>query len=175
MKQHSGSLIAGLALIAFGVWLLLDDWFHFHIVIDKYFLRSWGLLIVGALAFGRAVAIRPRTTFYLPTLLFLGGLIYLLVDNGLIPPFQEMIVSCWVLAAGLAFIPGSLMGTGTWRGLLAGGLVSALGGILIFYSLGFIESLRFLDIYWPVAIILVGVAYLIYGMVSRRGGSVQSS
>ena len=49
-----------------------------------------------------------------------------------------------------------------------------LGSVLVLYSLGYIESLRVLDLYWPVGLILVGVAYLIYGVVRRDERSAKA-
>lgn len=166
--------IAGLLLIAIGLIILA----HRYIQVDFYFLRSYGLLLAGVWFFVAGISRQPRSGIYFATLAFTVGLYYLLGDLGYFEVSQGLTISVLTILLGFAEYPKFWLQTRNWKDLLYGNLIIIIGLLFLSYHLGLIADRAFdtiINDYWPVALIIVGLAYLIHslrlsGRVGEAGG-----
>ena len=164
----------GIILIVVGLAILLRE----HYYIDEYFLRSYGLLLIGLLGLFRAFSSRPRGGIYLFSILTLVGLYYILGDAGVYDIERGLTTSVFTLIAGAALFPRYLFGGRNWKDLLYGTLILAVGAIFLLFHLRVIPYYTFETIiidYWPVALIAIGLAYLVNGLWPRGGGNGEGS
>lgn len=171
MRRQSGSFI-GIFLILVGLALILRDYYYF----DRYFFRSFGFFIIGVLGFLRSFSSTPRRGLYISSIFLFIGLYYILADAGFYYAERGLNTSAFTLIAGLSFYPLFLFGERNWRHLLYGNLIIAVGVVFLLFHLRYIPYYTFESIildFWPVVLIVIGVAYLVQGLFSSKSRALQ--
>jgi hypothetical protein len=153
-------IFTGVLLIVVGFTILFRSYYD----LDFHFFRSYGLFLIGFLGLLKGLSAFPRRTIYLPFLLILVGMYYIGGDFGFYYTDQGLTVSVFVIFLGVSFYPLYLFVNRKWNYLLYGNLIILAGLLFLAYYLDFIPPHVFRMIvndYWPVAIIVIGLAYLI--------------
>ena len=162
MRKNTSAFI-GLFLILIGGALLFREFFYF----DRYFIRSFGFFILGVMGFFYAFSREPRKGLYISTIFLLVGSYYILADAGFYYTERGLNTSVYTLTAGIAFYPLFLFGKRNWKHMVFGNLLIGIGVLFLLFHFQVIPYFAFQNIiqdYWPVTLIIVGLAYLIHGL-----------
>lgn len=169
MKNKTSAFI-GIFLILIGVVLLLRD--YIDLDINKYTVRSYGLLFLGIAGFLLNLQRKPRRGMFVFPFLGLIGLYYTLGELDILSTTRGMTLSAFTIAFGLAHYPAYIFGSiRSLNKLIVGNIVLLVGLIFLSYELEYISTRLFvtiIDDYWPVALILVGVGFIINSIIQRR-------
>jgi len=152
----------GIALIVFGAAILLRK---FHFIELEYWSIFWPLLILlGLVIAGRGFSSNSHGRVFWGTVLFLFSLYFLLrsgdfnVASGfLFPPSVFLII-------GLGFLMLFVNNPREWYFLLLALFFGGIGSLLLLVNYGYLyywDVWELVRTYWPVALILVGVALLL--------------
>ena len=163
-------VIAALALIVIGVALLLvqfvpelQNWY-------RSLSFSWPMIVVGVGALLLILGLLSGAPAMAVPACIVGGI-------GLLLSWQERTghweswAYVWTLIpgfTGVGTVLAALLGGKTRRGL-RGGLSLILISAVLFVIFGaFFGGLDWVGPYWPVLLIVAGLALLVYGLVARR-------
>ncbi|MCB0277069.1 MAG: hypothetical protein KDI06_19780, partial [Calditrichaeota bacterium] len=126
------------------------------------------LVALGILWLARVLTVRPRRRLYPGFLILMLGLFYLGVEWDLVELSRATLVTALILIAGLAVFPSFLLGKKSLP-FLANGVVLTITGILfwLYVDMDF-PSFYYLETYWPVALVIIGAAYLLQATLSGR-------
>lgn len=167
-------LFTGVFLILIGLAVLFRPYYD----LDIYFFRSYGLFLIGLLGLFKGLSASPRRGIYLPFFITLVGIYYILGNFGFYDIERGLTVSVFIIFLGISFYPLYLSVNRKWNYLLYGNLVILTGLIFLAYYLDFVPPHIFralVNDYWPVAIIIIGLAYLINAFKQNRKHSVSGS
>lgn len=159
-------LFTGVLLIVIGFAILFRSYYD----LNFYFFRSYGLFLLGLLGLLKGLSASPRRGIYLPVLLILVGMYYIGGDFGFYYVDRGLTVSVFIISLGLSFYPLYIFVAHKWNYLLYGNLIILAGLFFLAYYLDFIPPHLFRAIvndYWPVAIIVIGLAYLINSFIQN--------
>ncbi len=166
--------IVGILLILAGLYLLLRPYFH----LDIYLFCSYGLLLGGLLGLYSGLQHRPHRGIYFFSWLTLMGLFYTLGEWQLYEVDRGLTLSAFFIALGLACYPAFIFGNRNWNRLLVGNLLLLTGLVFLSYNYGLISTRLFdaiFEDYWPLALIFLGIGFLINSMVRQRSRHHQMS
>lgn len=172
MSAKSSPFI-GVALILIGLAILFERYYGF----DIYFLRSYGFVAIGAVGLWRGVQTQPRRFIWISSFILGLGLYFLPVEWGLNYIERGLTIAVIPLIAGGAFLVSYLLCGRRWKQLVYGGLIAGIGLFFLGYYLNLIPGEIFITIvddYWPLALVMLGIAYLFYGWASARQRNVTS-
>ena len=158
--KKTGSGVLGILFIFIGLILIFKQ-YHFW---DFYFLKSYGLFIVGILLFVQGIILKPRRRIYLSTILILIGLFYILSDFDLFYTSRRLLLPVYIIILGLGFYPLFLFQNKRWDFLLAGNVILLIGIIFLFWHLELINHLFLINLannYWPLILIIFGIIFLV--------------
>ncbi len=157
----------GVLLILIGLAILFERYYQ----LDIYFLRSYGLVLLGGVGLTRGIRRTPHRRIWISTF-FLGvGLFYLFEEYGLYVIDKGLTIAVLPLVAGAAFLITFFLCGRFWKHLIYGGLITALGLFFLAYYINLVPGEIFItviDDYWPLALVVLGVAYLIHGWTANR-------
>ncbi len=151
----------GIILIIIGVALLIHRFGVYHIEFS-YILWSV-VMIYGAVAVVRGFSGSQTGRVFFGTVLFLYGLYFLLRTTEYVELRGHMFIPATFIITGFAFIMMFLNNPREWTFLVPAAILVGFGAIYILSDTGFLspwdvrENVR---LYWPVALILIGVAIL---------------
>ena len=160
-------VLAGILLILIGFAMLLKP----HFTLDFYLFRSYGLFLLGILGLLKGLNASPRRSIYLPVFILALGAYYILGDAGFYYTDRGLTVSVIILLLGVSFYPLYFLVSRKWSYLLYGNLMMAVGLLFLAYYLDYIPPYIFRTVvedYWPVALIIIGVAYLINSLTRHK-------
>lgn len=172
MKKNS-SAIMGIILILFGIALIFRKYHFFNF----YYLKSYGSFLVGILFLIQGISRSSLPRIYFSSVITLIGLYYILDSFDIIYAYRELSISVYMLIFGLAFYPVFFFGKKKLNYLLIGNLITLVGLIFLFWHLEIIDHhflIRFIDNYWPLAIVLLGIIFLIgsFQFPQKKSGEV---
>ena len=166
-----GAYFIGILFILAGVFILFNE-FRWQMDIGAF--RSYGLLLLGGLLFLRALSRSDHRGIFLASALTLSGLFFTLGEMALYPLDNGLITASLTLIVGLSFLLRALLGRlNWWDGFWAIAFMTLSVFFYLFY-LGYVPDELFITIfddYWPVGLILIGVAYLLNALTGERRGS----
>lgn len=160
-------VLTGILLIIIGLAILLKPYYD----LDFYFFRSYGLFILGILGLMKGLSASPRRNIYLPVFILALGAYYILGDAGFYFTDRGLTVSVIILLLGVSFYPLYFLVNRKWSYLLYGNLIMAAGLLFLAYYLEYIPTYIFRTVvedYWPVALIIIGIAYLVNSFTRRN-------
>ena len=161
----------GIALIVLGLALLMD---RLHVLRVDFAQIFWSLMMLfGILKVVGGFSGNLRGRIFWGTVLFLFGLFFLLrtidrieIDAHMFPPATFLIV-------GIAFFMMFLNNVRDWHYIIPAVLLIGVGGAFTLTEFGYLsrwEVWEAVRMYWPVALILLGL-----GLIMRRRMRVQSN
>ncbi len=162
MHSHHQKAL-GIFLVLAGFLLLLLPYTE----LNWYFMRSYGFLLLGAAGLWRILFLNSRQGVYLASFLFLTGLYFLLAQWGVYDISRGLTISVITLILGICFYPPFFLKARKWEYLIVGNLVIMMGLLFLMRYLGLIPSrvlVRVVDDYWPVFLIIIGLALLIQAL-----------
>ena len=139
--------------------------------IDWYVIRSYGFLLLGGAGLWRTIVLKSPRGVYLSSFLFLLGGYFLLAEWGLYDIQRGLNISVITLFLGISFYPLFFFKARNWEYLIVGNLVIIMGLLFLLRYLGLIPSrilVRVVDDYWPVFLIIIGLALLIQSFTRSR-------
>ncbi len=156
----------GVALILFGTALLLT---RFHLLDVRFSQVFWPLIMLfGIATVSRGYTRDRRGKIYWGTVLFLYGLYFFLRSMENIEFRAYMFFPATFLVFGVAFVMVYLHNVRDWFLLIPASILCGIGVLFIMTEYGYVYGLDVWEAihrYWPVALILIGVA-----MIMRRRG-----
>lgn len=167
-------VLAGSILIIIGFAILLKPYY----ILDIYFFRSYGLFILGILGLLKGLSASPRRNIYLPVFILTLGAYYLLGDAGFYYIDRGLTITVVILLLGVSFYPLYFLVNRKWSYLLYGNLIMAVGLLFLAYYLDYIPTYIFRTVvedYWPVALIIIGIAYLINSLIRHNDYHISGS
>lgn len=159
--------LAGILLVIIGFAILLKPYY----TLDFYFLRSYGLFLLGILGLLKGLNASPRRSIYLPVFILSLGAYYILGGAGFYEIDRGLTLSVIMLLSGVSFYPLYFLVSRKWSYLLYGNLMMAVGLLFLAYYLDYIPTYIFRTVvedYWPVVLIIIGVAYLINSLTGHK-------
>ena len=164
----------GIALIIFGAALLLRRMDIISVAFSQIF---WSLMmVVGIVGVGRGFANSRRGRVFWGTVLFLYSLFFLLRSLDSVEIHFYMFFPGTFLIFGLAFVMMYLQDVRDWFLLIPALFLCAIGILLLLTETGYLyrwEVWEAIHLYWPVVLILLGIA-LIFRRRKRRSDQVQT-
>ncbi len=160
-------VITGIILILLGGAILVHRYYGFN----WHFFRSYGFFGIGFLGILRGLSLTPRKGIYLSAFIMFVGFYYMLGEWGVIEIDRGLTIAAFTLFIGGAFIVQHLLGSRKWEQLLFGTVFLTIG---ILFLLEHFRKLppdllpTLVDVYWPVLLILIGVAFLIHAIYEKR-------
>lgn len=152
----------GIALIIIGVAMLLDHLNIVEIAFSSIFFPL--MMIVGLVAVAHGFSQNRRGKIYWGTVLFLYSLFFLLRSIDTIELYAYIFLPASFLIFGIGFFMMFLNNLKDWPFLIPAILLTGIGSLFIFTEYGCLSHREVLDIartYWPVVLILFGVAILL--------------
>jgi hypothetical protein len=167
----------GLGLILFGTVLLLRKLGYIDIAFHHIF---WGLVMLwGIVSVSRGFAYDRRGSIFFGTVVFLYGLLFLLRSLESIDVHFYMFFPAAFLIFGIACLMMYLHDMRDWFLLVPTLFLCGAGVLLLLPEFGYMyrwEVWEFVHLYWPVGLILLGLAILFRRRVSQsRKASGESS
>ncbi len=159
--------ITGIFLILLGSAILAHHYYGFN----WHFLRSYGFFVIGFLGILRGLSLTPKRGIYLSAFILFIGFYYLLGEWGVIEIDRGLSIAAFTLFIGGAFIVQHLLGNRKWEQLLFGTIFLTIGVLFL------LEHFRqlppdllptLIDVYWPVLLIIIGVAFLLHAIYDKR-------
>ncbi|NOX38576.1 MAG: hypothetical protein GXO78_13675 [Calditrichaeota bacterium] len=166
MPAHNQKIL-GFFLVFAGLLLLVLQYQE----IDWYFIRSYGFLMLGAAGLWRTLFLKSPRGVYLSSFLFLLGGYFLLAEWGLYEISRGLNISVITLFLGIGFYFLFFFKARNWEYLIVGNLVIIMGLLFLLRYLGLIPSrvlVRVVDDYWPVFLIIIGLALIIQSVSRSR-------
>jgi len=160
----------GVALIILGLALLLD---RFHILRVDFSQIFWALVMMfGIMKVVGGFSGNIRGRIFWGTVLFLFGLFFLLRSIDRIEIHAHMLPPAAFLIFGIAFFMMFLNDARDWHFIIPAVLLIGVGGAFTLTEFGYLsrwEVWEAVRLYWPVALILLGLV-----LIMRRRMRVQS-
>ncbi|MFZ0389659.1 MAG: hypothetical protein WAN36_04295 [Calditrichia bacterium] len=163
------SYIGGLILVIAGILLLLDN-LNFSFSYWE-FIRGIGILLIGLLFFSRGLSRPGKSGLFLGAFLSFLGIYLLLQWLNIFSTDSGLTVIAVTFALGLSFYMLFFIKRRDWGYLLTGNVFLLLGILFLMYYLKYIPSRLFIqlvDVYWPLLIILAGLAVVIHAIGRKR-------
>jgi len=161
----------GIILIIVGVVMLLDKFQVINISFSSIF---WPLMmLVGIIAVGRGYNQNRRGKIFWGTVLFMYALFFFLRSSDYFEVYSHTFFPATFLIFGIAFFMMYLSNMKDWPLLIPAVVLAAAGSLFILNEYGYIYDWEVWDVirlYWPVILILFGVAILL-----RRRYTVNSN
>lgn len=152
----------GIALIIIGVAMLLD---HLHIFDIAFSSIFWPLMmIVGIVAVAGGFSQNRRGKIYWGTVLFLYSLFFLLRSIDSIELYSYIFLPASFLIFGIGFFMMYLNNFKDWPFLIPAILLTGIGSLFLLTEYGCFSHREVWDAvrtYWPVILILFGLAMLL--------------
>ena len=165
----------GIALVIVGAALLL---IRLHVLDIKFSTIFWGVVSVfGLVAVTRGFSSNYRWKIFWGTLMFLFGVFFSLGSAGLIENHGHMFPSAFFLIFGIAFLMMYFNDVHEWLFLVPGLMFAGVGTLLILAEFEYLthsDIFEAIHLYWPVVLIVVGVAFIFRRKNSRRSEQVAS-
>ena len=151
-----GRVFLAIALIAVGLVLLLNN-LSMGVLPNKLELWPVLLMALGAAIGADAVRNKEKDPLFGAVILFLVGTLFLMTESGYLKGGFEKLWPVFIVILGIAFMSNSFM-SGTARGLVIGLIYAAVGFVLLASTHGKLNIKLDLVTYWPVILIILGVA-----------------
>ena len=149
----------GVVLIVIGGALLINRLGIFHI---GYSYILWSLIIIfGVVEVTRGFSGSHSGRIFLGTVMFLYGLYFLLRATDYVELRGHMLIPATFIIMGFAFIMMYLNNLKEWAFLIPAVILVGVGGAYILSDVGYLypwEVRETVRLYWPVGLILIGVA-----------------
>ncbi len=171
MKERGRSIVFGAFLILIGLWLLARA-----VGLDVPGIDTgWPIIIIlgAVLSLFSALSQRPADPggiwFGIAGLIVGAFFLHITVGEG---TWADMSVlwPVFPLAAGLGWLGAWLAQTSEISDLVAGLVALGVGALGFLYTLGYLDpaiARRLVD-WWPLVLILIGLAYIVQYLVQRR-------
>ena len=151
----------GIALIAVGALILLGK---FHILHVTFGVVFWPIvMILGLFGVAQGFSKNGKGKIFWSTVWFLSGLFFFLRVTDFVEVQHQMFVPAMFLIVGIAVLMTFINNVRDWFFLIPAFLFGGIGVMFIFAELDYVsywdvsDSLR---MYWPVVLILCGLAIL---------------
>ncbi|HNZ08185.1 MAG TPA: DUF5668 domain-containing protein [Bacillota bacterium] len=151
-----GRMFLAIALIAIGLVLLLNN-LGMGVLPRKLELWPVLLMALGAAIGADALRNKEKDPLFGAVILFFVGLLFLLTESGYLVGGLGKLWPVFIIILGMAFISNSFM-SGTARGLIIGLIYAAVGFVLLASTYGKLSIRIDLVTYWPVILIVLGLA-----------------
>jgi len=152
----------GIALMIVGGFMLLE---RFNVVDIDFATVFWPLMmLIGIVSVGRGFSQERRGKIFWGTVLFLYSLFFLLKSIDSFEIYGYTFFPASFLIFGIAFLMMYLNNFKDWPFLIPAFLLSVVGALFILSEYGFLYRWEVWDImrlYWPVILILLGLAMLL--------------
>lgn len=152
----------GIALIIIGVAMLLDHLDIYNIAFSSIF---WPLMmIIGIVTVAGGFSQNRRGKIYWGTVLFLYSLFFLLRSIDTIEIYGYIFLPASFLIFGIGFFMMFLNNLKDWPFLIPAFILTGIGSLFILTEYGYLSQWELWDIvrtYWPVILILFGLAMLL--------------
>ncbi len=161
----------GIALVVIGVALLVDRLHILQIEFPMVLLPL--LMLLGIVIVGRGFSGNRGGKIFWGTVLFLYALYFLLRSLDFLEPRNYMFFSVGLLVFGCAFLMLFVNNFREWYYLIPAFILCGMGSMFVFTELGYLDAWDVWEVarlYWPAALILIGVA-LIMRHRARRAAS----
>ena len=165
LQKQKSSIIPGVLLVIIGLWLFIRQFSFFQFYWDKLypvFLVLLGLLLIAEFWWHKQSGI-----VFWGVIAFVVGIFYILRNFELIPYFYaDEYWPIFLIAMGIGFVALFLINLKDWGILIPACLFLFFGIGFLFHTLdysywGWIE---FLNHYWPVVFILIGIVLICNGI-----------
>jgi hypothetical protein len=151
----------GIVLIVLGAFMLLDK---FDLIQFKFSSIFWPLMmLLGIVAVSRGFNLNRRGKIFWGTTLFLYSLFFLLKSIDYFEIYSQTFFPATFLVFGISFFMLYINNMKDWPFLIPSFLLIAVGGAFILTEYGYLYRWDVIDAvktYWPVILILTGVALL---------------
>jgi hypothetical protein len=152
----------GIALILVGGVLLLDRFHVLHLAFSTVF---WPIIMILTLVgVGRGFAQNRSGKIFWNTVWFLYALFFFLRNSDFVELRSHMLMPATFLILGIAFLMTYFNNVRDWFFLIPALLFGVLGTLLILADLEYVSYWEVTDavrLYWPIGLILFGVAMLL--------------
>ncbi|MBI3765685.1 MAG: hypothetical protein HY277_04180, partial [Ignavibacteriales bacterium] len=154
----------GIALIVMGGALLLD---RLHIIDVEFSTIFWSLIMVlGLITAAQGFSQSRRGKVFWGTVWFLFGLFFFLRSLDSIEIHRHMFVPATLLIVGAGFLMMFIQNVRDWYYLIPATILCGIGGLFILADYGYLyrwEVWEAVHLYWPIALILVGIGIILRG------------
>jgi len=152
----------GVALILFGAAMLLSKLHIFHIEFMQVF---WSLvMLVGISKVTQGFSRNYQGKIFWGTVFFLAGLFFLLHTIDTLEIHQHMLPSALFLILGIAFSMTYLNNVRQWHLLIPALVLGGIGTAFVLAEFGYLSRWDVWEAartYWPLALILLGLAIIL--------------
>ena len=159
--------ITGVILILLGLAILIHQYYG----LDWYFVRSYGFFVIGLLGILRGLSLTPRRKIYSFAFLMFVGLYFMLGEWGIIRIEQGLTISAFTMFIGTSFFVVYLVARRKWEYLLFGSIFLTIGVLFLLEYLRMLPPdllVTLVDVYWPVLLIIIGLAFLLHDLQKRK-------
>lgn len=162
----------GIALIIVGMALLLD---RFDVIDIDFSTVFWPIvMIAGILLVGRGFSLNGRGKIFWGTVLFLSALFFFLRSSEYVEVYGHMFPPATLLIFGIAFLMLYLHNIRDWYLLIPAVALCGVGIVFILVEYGYLyrwEVWEAVRMYWPIVLILFGVAIMLRrGLIRQKDG-----
>ncbi len=161
----------GVVLILVGGVLLLD---RLHVADIRFSYVFWALLMVfGLIKVSQGFSNNSSGRVFMGTIFFLYGLYFLLRVLDYVEFRGHIFIPATFIIIGFAFIMTFLNNMREWSLLVPAILLMGIGSAYILSDMGYLypwEVGEYVRMYWPVGLILVGIALLFRRRFEGHGG-----
>jgi hypothetical protein len=152
----------GAALVIIGAVILLD---HLHVLYLPFSTVFWLLMsLAGLLISIRGFSLNRSGKIFWGTVLFLAGVYFLLRHSEYLEFSPFMFIPSFFMIFGIAFFMMFVNNISEWYLLIPSVILVGFGGLFLVSEYGYLSIWDVRDairMYWPLALILFGVAVLL--------------
>ena len=165
MAERQKSLVPGVLLIIIGLWLLAHRFFYFNL----HWFRVYPVVLIlfAALLFVETFRRHHSGALFWGVVVFVVGVFFALRNFEIIPYYYaDEYWPVFMMAMGLGFLALFVFRPGDWGVLIPAGIFLFFGTAFALRTFGlwFWGWGRFLENYWPVVLIFIGVGVLASGL-----------
>ncbi len=168
MGKHRKSLVPGFILIFIGLWMFASNHHYFH--------NKWGMLyralilLFAAVFFIDAIRGNKSNMIFWGTTFSIAGAFFFLRNFNVIPYYEiDEYWPVFLIALGAGFFSLFLLNLKDWGALVPAALFLFLGiGFSLTHMLHtFWDFENFIEKYWPVLLIFIGVGLMANGFLTH--------
>jgi hypothetical protein len=160
-RKHSIPWFA-VAMIGVGVVLLLD---RLDLIRFGFQMAFWSLLVVfGLVRVVKGFSRNQRGSIFGGTVAFLYGLFFLLRSSDYVDVHMGMFLPATFLVFGIALLMMFLNNYHEWELLIPAAMLCGIGAAFVLTDLGYLDRYDVWEavrMYWPVGLVLLGLALLL--------------
>ncbi|HDL18023.1 MAG TPA: hypothetical protein ENH29_03115 [Bacteroidetes bacterium] len=176
MKDSKKSIVPGAILILIGVLIII----HKMDIFNFYWRNLYPVifLALGAWFFFNVFLRKQRGQAFPGTLFLLLGIFFILRNYSLFYPYYiDEFWPVFLIIFGLAFVVQFLFRPDDWGLLIPGFIFLLLGFVFLARTMGWFLPYQIeyiVETYWPVLLILIGIAIIFSGLKKKQPESIES-